>query len=58
MDASTRTVVQHLKRDRAIAGEKLRDPKIRLATGSRRYWERKQREYTIVYAFLQKHRLV
>lgn len=48
-------LLSHLKRDRAIAKAKLIDPKINLAPGSRRYWERRQREYTIIYQYLQKH---
>lgn len=49
------TVLRHLKRDRAIAKEKLNDPKIKLAPGSKRYWERKQREYSIVHSYLHKY---
>lgn len=48
------TLARHLKRDRAIAVKKLTDPKIKLAPGSRRYWERRQKEYTTIHKYLNK----
>ncbi len=47
-------VKQKVKRDLAITEKKLDDPKIILAPGSVRYWQREQKKIRIVKSYLDK----